>query len=181
MGPTSLQRLNEVNPLLAAKIKQLEKDLGQPLGVTQGLRTGDEQAALYAQGRQSLDEVNALRKKVNWAPITEAQNRARVTNADRGESYHEFGLAVDVVPEALDTGAPDWNVTHQVWKDLVVKGEALGMTSGKSWGDEPHFQLQGNWPVNKPPVEAAQLLANGNLTDVWSASGVMEQPPVQSA
>ena len=58
MGPTSLKRLSLVNPVLASKIIQLEKDIGQPLGVTQGLRTSAEQAALYAQGRETLDQVN---------------------------------------------------------------------------------------------------------------------------
>jgi len=181
MGPISLNRLKLVNPILSAKIQQLEKDLGQPLGVTQGLRTGEEQAALYAQGRLSLSVVNAMRAKLNWAPLTAEANLDPVTDAKQGQSYHEYGLAVDVVPEALDTGAPDWNVTHPVWQELVEKGEALGMTSGISWHDEPHFQMQGSWSEGMPPPEAGQLLASGGLSAVWFAVGVSDKPVVLNA
>lgn len=175
MGPISLKRLSLVHPVLAEKIKQLEKNLGWPLGVTQGLRTSEEQLALWSQGRATLVLVNVLRAKVGWAPITEAVNQARVTNAKPGESYHEYGLAIDVVPVSLDTGAPDWNEAHSVWRDLVSTGEALGLTSGISWKDEPHFQLQGIWPLGAPPEEAKNLLASGGLQAVWNASGIREE------
>lgn len=172
MGPVSRLRLKEVVPVLALNITTLEQQLGQELGVTQGLRTSSEQNALWSQGRMALDEVNKLRVIVGWAALTEEQN-VKVTNAKPGESYHEFGMAVDVVPLTA-AGDPDWNDAHPVWKNLIQLGEGLGMTSGISWSDEPHFQMSGKWPVGKPPAEALTLWQQGGLWAVWMEAGLTE-------
>jgi hypothetical protein len=144
--------------------------MSESLGVTQGLRDDDEQMALWAQGRMQLDQVNALRAKVLWAPITEAANEKPVTNARPGYSWHPFGMAVDVVPED-SSGQPDWNVNHPVWQELVTKGEALGLTSGISWKDEPHFQLVGRFPVT-PNDEVRAICKQGGIKAVWDAAGI---------
>lgn len=172
MGPISQQRLSLVNPLLAEKIKQLEQVLGQELGVTQGVRTHEEQDALFAQGRTPLEVVNEKRVAVGWAPLTREQN-GKVTKAAPGQSYHEFGLACDCVPVDLQ-GKPDWNLNHPVWQEMVAKGRALGLTSGISWDDHPHFQIQGTWDVDKPPASAQTIAEEGGLEAVWDAAGIGE-------
>jgi peptidoglycan L-alanyl-D-glutamate endopeptidase CwlK len=164
MGPISLARLELVHPVLALLTRILEVQLGQEIGVTQGFRPAKEQAALYAQGRQTLDQVNQLRVKVGWAPITEAENVV-VTAAAPGYSWHEFGCAVDVVPENT-MGVPDWNINHPVWQKLVKMGESLGLRSGISWKDEPHFQWTGIFPVT-PNDEVRQLFAWGGTIKIW--------------
>ncbi|MEZ5046603.1 MAG: M15 family metallopeptidase [Chitinophagaceae bacterium] len=96
---------------------------GIDLRVVQGFRTVAEQDKLYAQGRTAPGN--------------------KVTNARGGQSNHNFGLAVDVVP--FVNGQPDWNT-----KKYPLLGQ-IGMSRGLEWGgkwktilDLPHFQnLQG--------------------------------------
>jgi peptidoglycan L-alanyl-D-glutamate endopeptidase CwlK len=148
----------------------LDAEMSEALGVTQGLRTAGEQQALWAQGRDTLPKVNAYRQAVGWAPIKNADN-VKVTNAAPGYSWHEFGLAVDVVPFE-SSNAPDWNENHPVWQELVAKGKALGLTSGISWRDEPHFQITGIFPVT-PSDEVRTLFAESGLQSVWTAAEIV--------
>lgn len=171
MGPISEQRLALVHPKLSALIHQLNSMMSEPLGVTQGLRSQAEQAAYFAQGRQPLAEVNALRAAVNLAAITEEENAKPVTNAPSGYSWHEFGLAIDVVPESVTTGQPDWNEQHPVWQEIVTKGESIGLVSGIEWHDEPHFQLTGRFPVT-PDATVRAYFAQGGLQAVWAAAEI---------
>ena len=71
---------------------------GIPLTVTFTYRSPATQAALYAQGRTTPGRV--------------------VTNARAGESFHNYGLAFDVVPTAL-LALPNWGDTpaHQAQTD----------------------------------------------------------------
>src|SRR6266850_5242559 len=64
--------------------------------VTCTLRSLIEQEALYAQGRTTPGRV--------------------VTNAKPGQSAHNFGLAIDVVP--IVNGKPDWNGDHPIWQKI---------------------------------------------------------------
>ena len=170
MGPTSVSRLSLVHPKLSQLIMLLAEQMSEPIGVTQGLRTPKEQAALYAQGRKALDQVNALRKDVGWAAITATENFSRRTEAKPGYSWHEFGLAVDVVPFE-SSGEPDWNETHLVWQEIVEKGTGLGLTSGVSWKDEPHLQLTGRFPASATD-EVRTIFAMSGLNGVWQASQI---------
>lgn len=174
MGPVREQRLSLVHPVLAKKIRKLETDLGVQLGVAQGLRTAAEQEALFAQGRLPLEEVNQKRVMVGWIPIPLKENH-QVTKAHAGYSWHEFGMAVDVVPDdvSLPGFQADWNETHAVWKDLVIKGQALGLTSGVSWKDEPHLQLTGKWGAT-PTDEVRQIMAQSGMQAVWDAAGILD-------
>jgi len=170
LGPVSMKRLSLVEPTLAQLITMLSEQMSEPIGVTQGLRTKAEQDALYAQGRYSVDVVNDLRKIVNLAPIDARDNVKTVTNAASGYSWHEFGMAVDVVPMESFVN-PDWDESHPVWNELVTKGQALGLTSGVAWNDEPHFQLTGRFPET-PTSEVRTILAMQGLSGVWSAAGI---------
>lgn len=155
MDQVSEDRLKEVHPLLAEKIRQMSDLLGQEgitIRVTQGLRTWEEQQALYNQGRNP--------------PTGEI-----VTNAPPGYSYHQFGLAVDVVP--MTTLGPDWNVAHPVWGRIVSVGTSLGLTAGAMWRtfkDYPHFQLTGNLPVTPSPLVRATYQTDG-IAGVWQETG----------
>jgi hypothetical protein len=154
MDTISETRLKDVHPLLASKIRQLSDLLGQEgitIRVTQGLRTWDEQADLYAQGRSEPGEI--------------------VTNAPPGSSYHNFGLAVDVVP--MTPLGPDWDVTHPVWARITTVGQSLGLESGSTWRtfkDYPHFQLTGNLPVS-PTAQVRGVFASEGIPGVWNMTG----------
>ena len=94
--------------------------------VTCTLRSRDEQAALYAQGRTAPGP--------------------RVTDAGPGRSAHNYGLAIDVVP--IVNGKLDWDRKDPVWQ----KVGQLGVTAGLEWAGSPgypfpelpHFQHP-NW------------------------------------
>jgi hypothetical protein len=147
MDSISTARLNLVYPGLAAKINQLYTMLApQDFRVTQGLRTWSQQAALYAQGRTAPGEI--------------------VTNAPAGYSWHEFGLAVDLVP--MVGGEPDWDVEHPSWPAMISTGESLGLVSGSTWTnpDRPHFQMTGAFPVT-PNNEVRQLFLSNGIEEVW--------------
>jgi len=92
---------------------------GYRLRVTYGLRSMDEQAALYAQGRTAPGKI--------------------VTQAKPGSSAHNYAAAIDVV--FLDAkGQPDWNGP---WKEIGAIGEKCGLVWGgnfKSIVDKPHFE-----------------------------------------
>ena len=155
MDQISEDRLGEVHPVLAAKIRSMADTLageGITIRVTQGLRTWDEQAALYAQGRTIPGKV--------------------VTNAEPGSSYHNFGLAVDVVP--MTALGPDWNVDHPAWKRIVEVGQSVGLVSGSLWRtfpDYPHFQLTGEFPET-PSAEVRYVYDQGGVMVVWNATGI---------
>jgi hypothetical protein len=167
-GPISIQRLSLVYPTLRDLIMQLETQLSEPIGVSQGLRSYPEQEALYAQGRLTLQKVNALRKAVHWAPMTKAQNIDKVTDAQPGYSWHNFGMAVDVVPFE-SSGQPDWDEQHPVWQEIVAKGTALGLVAGVAWNDRPHFQLTGKFPETPTDEVRATYTVEG-IDGVWRAA-----------
>lgn len=91
--------------------------------VTCTLRTDAEQTALYARGRTTPGRI--------------------VTRAKAGQSAHNYGLAIDVVP--MVNGKPDWEEADPVWKTIGQLGQAAGLTwlgaSDSTFPEEPHFEL----------------------------------------
>ena len=99
-------------------INDAEAGLHITLRVAQGVRTIDEQNALYAKGRTAPGPV--------------------VTNARGGSSYHNYGLAIDLV-RMIDRAA-DW---HFDYRKLLPYAAKYGLVWGgnfKSIKDEPHFE-----------------------------------------
>jgi peptidoglycan L-alanyl-D-glutamate endopeptidase CwlK len=154
LDAVSTARLQSVSPSLAAKIVQLAvmlADEGIVFRVTQGLRTWAEQDALYAQGRTAPGSI--------------------VTNAKGGQSWHNYGVAVDVVPMDQEPPQPDWNVQHPVWQRLITVGESLGLYSGSEFvclKDWPHFQVTGRFPIGAPDAEAQQVYENEGTAAFWA-------------
>ncbi len=139
LAPLLPELIEKANQLIAQCAAQ-----GVTILITQALRDEDYQNALYAQGRQSLGAVNALRLKVNEAPITAIENVHPVTNATWGHSFHCFGLAFDVVPETQIPPQPDWNLNHPDWKIILATGLTLGLQEGaqfRTFPDFPHFEI----------------------------------------
>ena len=119
------RRIKDLHPELCARtadfINHVERNNGLRLRVTSTYRSFEEQDALYAVGR------------------TKYQDDSPVTNAKAGESYHNYGLAFDVVP--IDPqGQPVWNSLH--WDEIGIAGEYFGFEWGGRWTrpDRPHFQ-----------------------------------------
>ncbi|TLY39119.1 MAG: LysM peptidoglycan-binding domain-containing protein [Nitrospirae bacterium] len=146
------QRLAQVHPLLAIRGRcmiELCAYTGIAVLVTQGLRSWEEQDALYAKGRT----VPPIGKK------------HIVTKAKGGQSYHNFGLAFDIV--VLDAvGKADWDVDHPGWKKAGELGKSVGLDWGgdwKSFKDLPHFQYTGGMTLE----ECRELFPSG-LPAIWS-------------
>lgn len=164
MNSTSQNVLAKVFPRLSTKIYELSRRFimeGQPgLIVSQGLRTVDQQHAIWLQGRNP-----------DGSYIDPIHHKGVVTNADGGHSWHNFGLAVDCDPVEKD-GSIDWNADHPQWKLMERIGVSLGLTSGANWiriVDAPHFQLTGRFPVGAPDDEVRELYKSGGLLAVWAA------------
>lgn len=148
----SLERLAAVHPELARRIKQLDSMIPSVnLQVSQGLRTYAEQDALYMQGR-----ANSI------GPI--------VTNAKGGYSAHNFGYAVDVVPEDITPGQPDWNISNPAWQKILQTAPTVGLAEGANWTgtlkDNPHLYLE-ELPA-EPTEKMRSDFAAGGLQEVWA-------------
>lgn len=131
----------------AAAALAVLKRAGEPVVVTSTLRTADEQAALYAQGRKPLDEVNRLRATAKMRPLPEAENKYTVTHCDGivKKSNHQSGRALDVVP-ANAKGDPIWpGADDPRWGWIAEAFKEQGFVWGGDWTrphtDRPHYEL----------------------------------------
>ena len=117
----------DVQSPATAFINEVEAKLDIRLRVTDALRTNAEQDSLYAQGRTKPGLV--------------------VTGAKAGESYHNYGLAIDVV-EITNSGNVNYSTN---WSAI----EKIGINNGFSWGgnwpkpDRPHFQMNLGLSINQ--------------------------------
>ena len=149
LNANSTERLALVHPELQRRIKKLEAMLPFDLEVTQGLRTWAEQDALYAQGRTVEGPV--------------------VTDVKGGYSAHNFGYAVDVVPEDIEPGQPDWNIDHPAWRTLLEVAPSCGLAEGAAWRsfpDNPHLYLE-ELPA-EPSDSMRAFFSTGGLEYVWA-------------
>lgn len=129
MSSRSLEDLHDAIRQQAYTFTGRCKGAGLDVLVTCTLRSLDEQAALYAQGRTSPGHI--------------------VTNAKPGSSAHNYGLALDVVP--LVNGKPLWTFDVKSPGPVWQKVGDLGMSAGLEWFGAPgspfleaaHFQLHG--------------------------------------
>lgn len=141
--------------------------------ITEGLRTFARQAELYALGRSQKSYVECRHAGVALPVGTCPQHLlgATVTNAKPGTSWHQYGVAIDCVPDTIDAGGRevlDWNVQHPDWKTMLNTGKAFDLAEGADWRtfpDNPHFQLK-EIPLS-PTLEVQNLYTKSGLTAVW--------------
>lgn len=117
---------------------------GLNVGIVETNRSQDVQDAYYAQGRESLETVNALRKKAGLYTLTPAENTRVVTQLHH--SRHTGGNAIDLCP-LQGNGSFWWTAPQVVWEKMGHIAESCGLDwcaggYGNSWGwDNPHFEL----------------------------------------
>ena len=118
----SIARIEQLHPdakeSFRSFVEECEQTFNITLRVTQGLRTIAEQDALYAIGR--------------------TKPGSKVTNAKGGSSFHNYGLAIDLVE--MKGKDANWSFDY---KKLVPIAEKYGLYWGgnfKSIKDEPHFE-----------------------------------------
>jgi peptidoglycan L-alanyl-D-glutamate endopeptidase CwlK len=137
----SEQRAKLLHPKVRDEVKQLieNAEAGLPANmavrIVQGLRTIDEQNALYAQGRTKPGNI--------------------VTNAKGGSSFHNYGLAIDfaILTDKDGNGSFEdlsWDIKRDNdkdgtadWLEVVKVFEAAGWSWGGKWSsikDYPHLE-----------------------------------------
>ncbi len=110
--------------------------------MTQGLRTFAEQVRALRAGSDEKGKI--------------------VTNARGGQSWHNYGLAVDVC--FITGGIPDWNAL--LYKRIGVWARIAGLEWGGKWKsivDLPHVQKIDGMATK----EALALYKKGGLKAVW--------------
>ncbi|MEN2768766.1 M15 family metallopeptidase [Ornithinibacillus xuwenensis] len=125
--------ITELHPIVSAKSKELVEKANQKnisMVITESFRSTERQDKLYAQGRKTEGNI--------------------VTHAQGGESYHNYGLAIDFALEdeegnyIWDT-AYDGNGNHIAdWDEIVIIAKELGFEWGGDWRsfkDYPHLQM----------------------------------------
>lgn len=162
----SEKRVSQLHPVVAAKTRELIRLChreGINIVITQGLRTLEEQAELYAQGRTKPGKI--------------------VTNAKPGYSFHCYGVAVDYALLADDGYNVLWTVNDK-WRRVAAIAKSLGFAWGGDWKgfvDYPHLEMTFGLSINdylsgkRPEVkeeeymikkeDAEQIIAI--LSDYW--------------
>lgn len=113
--------------------------------VSSTLRTSGEQAAFFAQNREPLEIVNALRSAVGLRRIVASENTYKVTNCDgvKNKSVHQFGNAVDVVP--MEKGNPVWPaLSDPRWLAIATVMQAHGFRWGGDWNGDGRTRADGD-------------------------------------
>ena len=128
-----------------------------PVQVFEGFRPIERQAELYAQGRTAPG--------------------AKVTNAAPGFSWHNYGLAVDIVSDADPVKpGPQWSWDGKFpWQKLGRFGEVtFALEWAGSWvtfKEFPHFQKTWGMQI----FEAHELLTRSGIQAVWSSLDLTRQ------
>ena len=166
MDPITQQRLAPLCPSFTAAVTRALTKLaaqGIVVRVTAGLRTYEEQDALYAQGRTAAGAI--------------------CTKARGGYSNHNFGLAVDCVPgkPGVMPWQPDWDVSSSNFQAMVQAMKAEGLEWGGDWinfKDEDHFQATSIPP--SPDDGMRSCYVAGGISQVWKTYGLLEIVPADT-
>lgn len=122
--PRSEKNLATLEPTTAKLVRELLRRLqgeGLNFKVTSGTRTWAEQTKLYAQGRTTAGP--------------------KVTNAKAGQSWHNFGVAVDLTLFDKSGKRPKWDGAEYDRMGAIAR--ELGLEWGGAWRkfkDRPHVQ-----------------------------------------
>jgi peptidoglycan L-alanyl-D-glutamate endopeptidase CwlK len=127
----------KVNQDFTDFINECESQFDITIRVVQGLRTFQEQQALYEQGRTTPGNI--------------------VTDSQAGQSYHNYGLAIDIVPI-------DDNGTQLEWGFDFSRLVNLATQWSITWGGNFKFKDYDHFEENFNTTWE-QLLAKYNAND----------------
>ncbi|WP_342042039.1 M15 family metallopeptidase [Bacillus sp. OTU2372] len=144
----------ELNPIVKERTEQLIQQAakkGIVVVITDSFRSAEDQDELYEQGRTTDGNI--------------------VTNAKGGESYHNYGLAIDF---ALETPSGDviWDREYDRngngkadWAEVVKMAKTLGFEWGGDWKgfkDYPHLEM--NFGLTIADLQNGERPADSSLT-----------------
>jgi len=163
MDKITATRINQLHPKIRAEVTDIINRANNVISkrltvrIVQGLRTIDEQNALYAKGRTTPGP--------------------RVTNAQGGSSYHNYGLAIDIAflvdgKEISWDTKKDWDADGTAdWLEVVLLFTKAGYTWGglfKSIKDFPHFEKTYGlgWRQMKAKYDAKDFIKNTQYINI---------------
>lgn len=164
--PKTLERIAFLHPKLRDEAFAIYDEIVSELNgkaicrFTFTFRTFAEQDSLYAQGRTKLFDSKG--KKLNI-----------VTKAKGGQSYHNYGLAIDIALLVDKDGngtfeTASWDTKTDFdgdkkadWQEIVAIFKRYGWEWGGDWKfvDAPHFQKK----LGKSIMELQQLHRTGKV------------------
>jgi len=164
----SIARVNSLHPKIRQEVHDLiekaeSKMPGVAVRIVQGYRTFAEQDALYAQGRTKPGNI--------------------VTNSKAGQSYHNYGLAIDfALLSDKDNNGTYETMSWDTLKDFDKDGESDWMEvvnvfeeAGYTWGgrfhsikDQPHFEKNFgiNWRQLLEKYNAKHVIPGTNYVNI---------------
>jgi peptidoglycan hydrolase-like protein with peptidoglycan-binding domain len=147
--PKNILGSNKLNPTvkkLAAKTIETLQAQGLSPYLFEGHRTMETQNALYEKGRTKPGSI--------------------VTYVKGGGSWHNYGLAVDIVFWNKSHTGPSWDSKH-AWQKLGKAGKAAGFTRwmGDSGWDFPHFEHHPKW--GNGCTNLLSTYQSGGFSAVW--------------
>lgn len=127
----NLQNLHpEVQSAKEQLINNVQKK-GISIQIVEGFRSVEEQDELYERGRMKVGKI--------------------VTNAKGGQSYHNYGLAIDFAILDKETNQLSWDIKKDGnkngiadWHEVVQEAKKLGFSWGGDWKkfkDYPHLEM----------------------------------------
>ena len=134
-------------PLFTRMFERLDDTLGETNYIAfEGRRSQAVQDAYYAQGRETLAQVNAKRTSAGLYLLRRDEDNYEISWTTK--SKHTEGLAMDILP--LDNrGNPTWDLAHYRRQFEDIRGAALmagGIECGADWPadkvDWPHYQVK---------------------------------------
>lgn len=141
----------KIHPFIAQNAKEVEQklaDMGYPIFFYQGYRTYEEQDADYAKGRTIPGKI--------------------ISNAKGGQSFHNFGLALD----AAFVGGDSFSLLRP-WDTYGEVATTCGFVWGGSWRmkDRPHIEMACGLSLN----ELDETFRSGGLDAVFKQVDVAVQ------
>jgi hypothetical protein len=157
----SIPLIQQLHPKVRADfqsfIEECELVFDLTIRIVQGFRSFAEEDALYAKGR-TVKGDNATPDH----PMGDV-----VTNSKGGQSYHNYGLAIDIVP--IDGNKEDWKFNYA---KIVNLGAQWNITWGGnfpgSFKDYDHFEnkLGHTWHDLLPLYQAGRFLPGTQFLDI---------------
>lgn len=168
-------KITSLHPLIRDKVyncvikSNIELTSHDEMVITQGFRTFKEQDDLFSLGRTVVNPVGKTAKK----PMGNI-----VTYAHGGQSYHNYGLAVDFALY-VDKKQVLWDITKDFdgdmiadWMEVVKVFRSAGFDWGGNWigkkVDYPHFQMLfgKTWHDLLPLYKAGKFISGTKFIDI---------------